>query len=88
MSNIEDVIETRLRTTLRPIEFTLKNDSSRHTGHASAAAGGHYQIRIVSAAFIGQNHVERHRLVYDALADLMENGIHALVIKALSPNEG
>ena len=84
---LEQQIEARLKAALAPLEFELENDSARHAGHAGAASGGHYNVRIVSAAFTGRNRVARHRLVYDALADLMQNGIHALAIVALAPGE-
>ncbi|AJF00126.1 MULTISPECIES: BolA family protein [Pandoraea] len=84
---MEQQIEARLTAALSPLEFALENDSARHAGHAGAASGGHYNLRIVSAAFTGRNRVARHRLVYDALADLMQNGIHALAIVALAPGE-
>ncbi|AJC16920.1 MULTISPECIES: BolA family protein [Pandoraea] len=84
---MEQQIEARLTAALSPLEFALENDSARHAGHAGAASGGHYNVRIVSAAFTGRNRVARHRLVYDALADLMQNGIHALAIVALAPGE-
>ncbi|VVE61481.1 BolA family protein [Pandoraea captiosa] len=84
---MEQQIEARLNAALSPLELTLENDSARHAGHAGAASGGHYNVRIVSAAFTGRNRVARHRLVYDALADLMQNGIHALAIVALAPGE-
>ncbi|AJP57763.1 BolA family protein [Pandoraea vervacti] len=84
---MEQQIEARLTAALSPLELALVNDSARHAGHAGAASGGHYNVRIVSAAFTGRNRVARHRLVYDALADLMQNGIHALAIVALAPGE-
>ncbi|VVD64805.1 BolA family protein [Pandoraea anhela] len=84
---MEQQIEARLTAALSPLELSLENDSARHAGHAGAASGGHYNVRIVSAAFTGRNRVARHRLVYDALADLMQNGIHALAIVALAPGE-
>ena len=84
---MEQQIEARLTAALSPLEFALENDSARHAGHAGATSGGHYNLRIVSAAFTGRNRVARHRLVYDALADLMQNGIHALAIVALAPGE-
>lgn len=84
---MEQQIEARLSAALSPLEFALENDSARHAGHAGASSGGHYNVRIVSAAFTGRNRVARHRLVYDALADLMQNGIHALAIVALAPGE-
>ncbi|AKJ67882.1 hypothetical protein PATSB16_17350 [Pandoraea thiooxydans] len=83
----ESVIEQRLRAALSPEKLALENDSALHAGHAGASAGGHYRLTIVAAAFAGKNRVARHRLVYDALSDLMQNGVHALAITALTPDE-
>lgn len=81
-------IEERLRATLAPTECVIRDDSALHAGHAGAASGGgHYQVRIVAACFAGQRIVARHRMVYDALADLMQNEIHALAIEAVTPDD-
>ena len=73
---------------LAPERLEIVDESARHAGHAGArSGGGHYQLLIVSAAFVGKNTVARHRLVYDALGDLMRSKIHALGIKALTPDE-
>ena len=73
---------------LSPERLEIVDESARHAGHAGArSGGGHYQLLIVSAAFTGKNTVARHRLVYDALGDLMRTRIHALGIKALTPDE-
>lgn len=80
-------IENTLRTALQPLELSITDDSHLHAGHAGARAGGHYTVRIVSPAFKGLSRVARHRLVYDALQGLIQNGIHALAIQAHSPNE-
>ena len=80
-------IENTLRTALQPLELSITDDSHLHAGHAGARAGGHYTVRIVSPAFEGLSRVARHRLVYDALQGLIQNGIHALAIQAHSPNE-
>ena len=83
-----DIIETRLRDALAPQTLELSDDSAAHAGHAGAASGGgHYQLRIVSPQFVGKRLVARHRMVYDALADLMKVQIHALAITALTPEE-
>jgi BolA protein len=59
-----------------------------HAGHEGAkSGGGHYRLRIVSPFFTGKSTVARHRLVYDALGDLMRHKIHALSIKSLTPEE-
>jgi BolA protein len=73
---------------LQPLEIQIADDSHRHAGHAGARdGGGHYNLRIVSAAFAGKGTVARHRLVYDAAGDLMRGPVHALAICALAPGE-
>jgi BolA family transcriptional regulator, general stress-responsive regulator len=73
---------------LTPIEISIADESALHAGHAGAASGGgHYRMTLVSAAFTGQPRVKRHRLVYDALADLMQREIHALAMTLLAPDE-
>ncbi|MGG1943497.1 BolA family protein [Trinickia sp. NRRL B-1857] len=80
-------IEARLQAALAPESVAVRDDSAQHAGHAGAAAGGHYTVTIVAAAFAGKPRVARHRLVYDALADVMQRGIHALAIMAYTPEE-
>jgi BolA protein len=80
-------IETRLAAALAPESIDVRDDSAQHAGHAGAAAGGHYTVTIVAGAFAGKSRVARHRLVYDALADVMQRGIHALAITAYTPEE-
>jgi BolA protein len=81
-------IERRLADALDPTAIAVTDDSARHAGHAGAASGGgHYNLRVVSARFTGLGRVARHRLVYDALSDLMRHAIHALAIEALTPDE-
>ena len=73
---------------LAPLELTIDDESALHVGHAGAAGGGgHYRMTLISAAFAGQPRVARHRLVYDALADLMQRKIHALAMTLLAPDE-
>jgi len=82
------LIEARLRAALAPVvTLDVRDDSAQHAGHAGAAAGGHYSVTIVSPAFAGKARVARHRMVYDALAEAMQRGIHALAITALTPDE-
>lgn len=82
-------IEQRLRAALAPLRLDIVDDSAKHAGHAGAreSGGGHYNVTIVSAAFAGKNLIERHRLVYGALGELMHKDIHALSLQALSPDE-
>ncbi|HLX02134.1 MAG TPA: BolA family protein [Trinickia sp.] len=81
------LIEARLTAALAPVSISVSDDSAQHAGHAGASAGGHYTVTIVTAAFAGKARVARHRLVYDALADAMQRGIHALAIVAYTPEE-
>jgi BolA protein len=70
------------------VELTVTDESHLHEGHAGARGGaGHFRVHIVAAAFRGIRPVARHRLVYEALADLMTGEIHALAIEALPPPE-
>ena len=81
-------IRARLVATFSPVECQLEDESALHAGHAGAATGGgHYRVRLVSATFEGQSRIVRHRLVYDAVHDMMHTEIHALVIIALAPSE-
>ncbi|NPT39439.1 BolA family protein [Paraburkholderia xenovorans] len=82
------LIETRLAAALAPVKsIRITDDSAQHAGHAGASAGGHFSVTIVAAAFAGKARVARHRMVYDALADAMQRGIHALAITAYTPEE-
>ena len=81
------MIETRLTEALAPVHLAIEDDSAKHAGHAGASEGGHYRVVIVSTRFSGINRVGRHRLVYDAVADAMQRGIHALAISAYTPEE-
>jgi BolA family transcriptional regulator, general stress-responsive regulator len=77
-----------LLSALEPIALDIVDDSAKHAGHAGAqSGGGHYRLNIVSPQFTGKNTLARHRLIYGALAPLMERDIHALAIAALAPGE-
>lgn len=81
-------IEQRLRERLGAERVEIADESAQHAGHAGAQSGaGHYALTVVSAKFNGLNAVQRHRLVYDALDELMRTEIHALRIRALTPGE-
>ncbi len=73
---------------LEPESLELTDESGEHVGHEGAkSGGGHYRLTIVSPQFAGKGRVDRHRLVYGALAPLMQKEIHALAIEALAPDE-
>jgi BolA protein len=73
---------------LHPQHLEIIDESLLHAGHAGArAGGGHFKLTLVSADFAGQSAVSRHRMVYQALGDMMSGQIHALSITALAPGE-
>ena len=77
-----------LSQALDPVDLDLEDDSARHAGHAGAASGaGHFNARIVSRAFAGKRLLERHRMVYEALGDMMNTEIHAFSMECRSPDE-
>ncbi len=81
-------IRERLVAALAPEVLEIEDESHRHAGHAGARDGrGHFRVRIVSRAFVGQLPLARHRAVYAALGDLMQTDIHALAIDASAPKE-
>jgi BolA protein len=86
--NLEPVLRARLAV-LSPESLEVTDDSAAHAGHAGAAPGGntHWSVAIVSRAFAGKPTIARHRMVYAALGELMNNPIHALQIRALAPDE-
>ena len=81
------LIEERLRAALQPENLQIVDDGAAHAGHAGGRGGGYFSVLIVSPLFAGQSLLQRHRLVYQALGDLMNRDIHALSIKALTPDE-
>lgn len=86
MSTIEEM-QQRLAT-LEPETIEIGDDSALHAGHEGARnGGGHYNLTIVSPQFEGLLTIKRHRLIYNALGDLMQTRIHALSIKAYTPGE-
>ncbi len=85
--NVAEQIGVRLAK-LRPVSVDVQDDSSKHVGHAGARdGGGHYQLTIVASAFAGASRLARHRMIYDALGDLMHGPVHALAIQAYAPDE-
>lgn len=79
----------RLNAALSPSTIELVDDSEQHRGHGgyNPAGESHFTLRIESAAFAGKNRVERQRMIYSALGDLMEARVHALSIRARAPGE-
>ena len=82
------MIRQRLSVHLDPESVEIEDQSHLHAGHAGAVSGGgHFEVVVVAQNFSGLNMLARHRLVYDALGEAMRNEIHALSIKAYTPDE-
>jgi BolA protein len=79
----------RLQQTLEPLSLEVLDESAAHQGHVGAngtGSGTHFRVRITSHLFTGKTPVARHRLVYDALQDFIDQGLHALAIEAKVPS--
>jgi BolA protein len=82
-------IRALLEQAFQPVSLEIEDQSHLHAGHAGARDGkGHFQVDIVAAAFGGKPPIKRHRLVYEALGDMLETDIHALIIHASGPEQG
>ena len=83
-----DMIREKLTTAFSPSQLDIVDDSHKHAGHEGAkAGGGHFNVLIVATAFEGKSLLQRHRMVYEAMGDAMKSDIHALSIKAHTPQE-
>ena len=85
-------VEARMRqrlAALEPVALELLDESAKHQGHAGWRPGGntHWRLSIVAEAFRGKPTLARHRMVYQALGELMDHPIHALAITARAPDE-
>lgn len=80
-------IRAALERELAPSRIEIIDDSAAHAGHAGARSGGHFRLTVVATAFQGRSLLQRHRMVYSAVATLMNGAVHALNIVALTPAE-
>ncbi|MBH1957654.1 BolA family protein [Polaromonas sp.] len=81
-------IEQQLQARLAPTQLEVLDESADHAGHAGAnaqGAGSHFRVRIASPAFEGKSRVACHRLVYDAMQNFIDQGLHALAIEIIKP---
>jgi BolA family transcriptional regulator, general stress-responsive regulator len=87
---METRIKERLAAAFSPTLLEVENQSHMHHGHAGSPNSGqsHFKVEIVSARFQGCSRLERHRLVNEALAAELRDGVHALAIKAEAPPAG
>jgi BolA protein len=83
------LLQQRLQEVFQPQSLLVQDESAQHNGHAGAngtGSGTHFRVAISAAAFTGKSLVARHRLVYDALQDFLDQGLHALAIEAKVPS--
>jgi len=73
--------------TLEPLDIKIEDEGHLHVGHAGAKSGGHFKLYIVSECFKDMAHIDRHKLIYKTLSNLMRTEIHALSISAKAPSE-
>jgi BolA protein len=79
-------LQQRLSELLAPTRLEVIDESAAHLGHAGSdgtGSGTHFRVRIASPLFDGKPKVACHRLVYDALRDFLDRGLHALAIETL-----
>ena len=79
-------MQQRLQTVLQATQLEVLDESAAHAGHSGSngsAFGSHFRVRIASPLFYGQTRVTCHRLVYDALRDFIDAGVHAIAIETL-----
>ncbi len=72
---------------LEPVSIKIEDEGHLHVGHAGAKSGGHFKLFIVSEHFRDMSYINRHKLIYKCLSDLMKTEIHALSIDAKVPEE-
>jgi len=84
--HLVDTIKDRL-SVLNPSLLEIEDDSAAHAGHKGNNGGGHFNIKIASSHFSQKSQIMRHRLIYQALDDLIPQQIHAISIVAISPTD-
>lgn len=91
---IATIMREKLMSAFQPTRLELEDDSGRHAGHhheggMDAKEGGesHFNLTIISDAFSGLGRVQRQRSVNAVLAQELAGPVHALSIKAQTPDE-
>ena len=88
MTDRVNLIKQKLAAAIETTHIEIVDDSSKHAGHAGARdGGGHFNLTIVSSQFKDKSLIQRHRIVYAAVDELMNTEIHALSINAQTPEE-
>jgi len=80
-------IRAVVQDAFHPLRLEIRDDSAAHVGHVGGGGKGHFKLLIVSEQFSGKTPLQRHRLVHEALASLLESDIHALVLNTKAPEE-
>lgn len=83
----KETIKEIMKEKLSPVYLEIEDESWRHEGHAAAGGGGHFNMIVVSESFSGVSLMNRNRMVFDLLKEMMQTRIHALAIKAKTPEE-
>lgn len=86
MTLLTQTIQDRLAS-FSPISLNIQDDSAAHAEHKGNTGGGHFTLKIVSSSFSQKTQIMRHRLIYQALGDLIPQQIHAISILAISPDD-
>lgn len=88
MNTRSEIIKSTVSAAIDNDFIEVLDDSQAHAGHEGAkSGGGHFYLTIISSAFANKSRIQRHQLIYAALGDMMTNDIHALSIKAFTPEE-
>jgi len=85
-NDLAATLRAALERAFAPSALEIIDDGARHAGHAQAGRG-HFRVRLVAEAFRGRSRLERHRMVYAALAPLLAGSVHALSITARTADE-
>ncbi len=85
--SVESSIIQALNEHFHPVALEVINESHLHAGHRHGGVDSHFAVSIVSSAFSGKTHVARHRMVYECLDPFIKASVHALKIKAKTPEE-
>ncbi|MEM6662010.1 MAG: BolA family protein [Pseudomonadota bacterium] len=82
-------MQAKLTEAFTPTELEVIDESHQHHGHAGWRESGetHFRVRMVAAAFDGQNRVARQRAVNACLKDELATTVHALAMELRAPGE-
>ena len=85
--SVTQVIENKLTKGITIAHLAVINESHQHAGHAHGGEETHFQVQVVSADFVNVGKVARHQKIYQLLAEELSGPVHALAVKAYTPDE-